>query len=185
MATSGRRPCRAKSRRVVTRDRKSSRPIVKGSQALPYLTALRSAAGELPPTQIGGPAAGGLGEHQGRVQAVEPALVAGLRLAPERLQHLDRFVGHRGSVREVRAQACGLLLPVANAHAEDEASAGKQIQGSGLFGHQDGVALGQDEDDARPEPGPKSGVRSGRFEVPLESLQRTPGCRSGTHDSQD
>ena len=35
---------------------------------------------------------------------------------------------------------------MADPHAEDEAPAGKQIEGSGLFGHQDGVALGQDKD---------------------------------------
>ena len=77
---------------------------------------------------------------------MEPAVVAGDGLAPQRLQNLDRFVGRRGAIGEVGAQQGELLRPLADPHTEDEATLREQVQGRGLLGHQDGVPLRQDQD---------------------------------------
>ena len=75
----------------------------KGSQPLPYLAARRIAPGALPRDPDRRPAVGRARPHAGRVEAVEPAVVGRDRLAPQRLQDLDRLVGRRGAVGEVGA----------------------------------------------------------------------------------
>ena len=126
--------------------RKPSRSMQKGSQPLPYLAARRIACRRVARDPDGRPAVGRARQHAGRVEAVEPAVVAGDRLAPQRLQDLDRFVGHRGAAGEVGAQQGELRRPPADPHAEDEAPPREQVEGRGLLGHQDGVALRQDQD---------------------------------------
>ena len=55
------------------------------------------------------PTVGWVRRHADPIDAVELAVVAGDRLAPQHLHQLDRFVGHHSAVREIGAQQGELL----------------------------------------------------------------------------
>ena len=78
---------------------------------------------------MGGPTVGWVRRHADFTEVVKLAVIAGDRLPPKRLHHLDRFVGDRGAVCEASAQYFELLRPVADPYTEDEAMLRQQVEG--------------------------------------------------------
>ena len=81
----------------------------------------------------------------------EAPAVGGPLLAPDRPHRGQVFVGHRAPRLERNAERPELGLEVSDAHAENQAAAGEDVERRELLGQDQRVAL-RDDDDARREP---------------------------------
>ena len=83
--------------------------------------------------------------HHGIGELIDVPMERGRVVAPETLHRRDSFVGHPAPLREIGSQEGEFFREPADAESEQETFTGQHVQGGGLLGHQDGIALGQDE----------------------------------------
>ena len=113
----------------------------------PAAPARRRAAGDEPPTQIGGPPA-----WRGPGLLAEAAVAPAELVGPRRPDAVDGLVGQPAPLGERDAEHVELGLDVAGADAEDDPAAGQLVEGGEGLGRDERVPVGGDVDVAE-QPG--------------------------------
>src|SRR6185369_974363 len=78
-------------------------------------------------------------------KAVPLALERNVGISPQRLHHLDLFLGTLAPIVEILVEADEFHLVPAYADAEPEAAAAEHVETGGLFGNQHGLTLREDQ----------------------------------------